>query len=496
MAKKLSTQELKMLLGNMQKPRQQVNAVDNTGRIMPRPEENPASKEAFWMWMNQLQGKAKAPSNMYSSGPEPVYENVGQKVRADLEREQRQRDLHASIPNEKFDTWAENVGMPAADIGMAIDAGINIPKLLLKAGEYATPKLLEALEKNGLNAAEKVSISGVKRNANSPLINNFFRNDRSKGFEKLRGIIQDHERFQPYEKEIIEELKNIEKTESPFYDLNDEWVNEYWNQFKKDINTEEGKKRITSFLNPKDKDRLIKEHGSLDKFLNKFASNSDLTDMRFVLDPFEKGASYNGIGMNQIRINRNLLNKLKSMGQEGKDILNKILEHETQHHIKYILSPDDAFRLTKKLQKLPLDYSMDNLFLNLNMPEELNNFLKNSKWYYENPEEKLPMLSEIRSDLLRKGYIKNRYDKITPKMIEKLHMQENFPTITKSDLYDLNTMAIKSTEKNRLLNILNPRKENYSFLAGKLNKLLGIGGVSIGAPGLLNVLNKSKGNGN
>lgn len=148
MAKKLTVKQLQQLLANMPKPSQTVNAVENTGRQIPRPEENPASKEAYNMFLNQLQKKA-ADKNAYinDAGPARVYKNVGEKVRADLERESRQRDLEAFIPNEKFNSWAENVAMPVADAAMIAEGGLSIPKLLQAMSGKITPEAITAITK-------------------------------------------------------------------------------------------------------------------------------------------------------------------------------------------------------------------------------------------------------------------------------------------------------------------------------------------------------------
>lgn len=149
MAKKLTVKQLQQLLANMPKPSQAANAVENTGRQIPRPEENPASKEAYNMFLNQLQKKA-ANKNAYinDAGPEPLYNNIGEKVRADLEKESRQRDLEASIPNEEFNTWIENVGMPVADAAMIAEGGSSIPKLLEMMGSKISPEAIAAISKN------------------------------------------------------------------------------------------------------------------------------------------------------------------------------------------------------------------------------------------------------------------------------------------------------------------------------------------------------------
>lgn len=155
MANKLTDKQLKQLLSTMQMPKQKANTVDNTGRQIPRPEENPASKEAYNMFIGQLARKADAQKRFINdAGPAPIYKNVGEKVRADLERESRQRDLAASIPNEKFNKWVENVGLPAADIAMYADV--------------AGP-LLEKLTKSGIEALSKVGLENV------PIINKAYR---------------------------------------------------------------------------------------------------------------------------------------------------------------------------------------------------------------------------------------------------------------------------------------------------------------------------------
>lgn len=142
MANKLTDKQLKELLATMQMPKQQLNAVDNSGRLMPRPEENPASKEAYRMFLGQLQRKQEGQKRYINdAGPAPVYKNIGEKVRAELERESRQRNLEASIPNEKFNTWVENVGVPAAEIGMYADMAGPLVGKLAKSGVEALSKL-------------------------------------------------------------------------------------------------------------------------------------------------------------------------------------------------------------------------------------------------------------------------------------------------------------------------------------------------------------------
>lgn len=149
MANKLSKKLIETLLANMPKPKQGVNIEDNTSKSKPRPEENPASKEAYKMFLGQLQRKQESQKRYINdAGPAPVYKNVGEKVRADLERESRQRDLEASIPNEKFNTWAENVAMPVADVAMIAEGGASIPKLLEMMGGKISPEVIAAISKN------------------------------------------------------------------------------------------------------------------------------------------------------------------------------------------------------------------------------------------------------------------------------------------------------------------------------------------------------------
>jgi len=162
MANKLSKKQIETLLANMPKPKQAVNVVDNTSKAKPRPEENPASKEAYKMFLGQLQRKQESQKRFINdAGPQPVYKNIGEKVRADLERESRQRDLMASIPNEKFNTWVENVGMPVADIAMALETpgvGKTLLKLLEEKGSSKTVKnLIEKKIKNKNNFKSEIN---------------------------------------------------------------------------------------------------------------------------------------------------------------------------------------------------------------------------------------------------------------------------------------------------------------------------------------------------
>jgi hypothetical protein len=135
----------------MPKPKQAANDVDNTSKAKPRPEENPASKEAYKMFLGQLQRKQESQKRFINdAGPAPVYKNVGEKVRADLERESRQRDLAASIPNEKLNAWAENVGIPVADIAAILEAPGAGKALLRLFEEKGAPETLKNIIKSNV----------------------------------------------------------------------------------------------------------------------------------------------------------------------------------------------------------------------------------------------------------------------------------------------------------------------------------------------------------
>jgi len=151
MANKLSKKQIETLLANMPKPTQGVNIEDNTSKSKPRPEENPASKEAYKMFLGQLQRKQESQKRYINdAGPAPVYKNVGEKVRADLERESRQRDLESSIPNEKLNAWAENVGIPVADIAAVLEAPGAGKALLRLFEEKGAPETLKNIVKNNI----------------------------------------------------------------------------------------------------------------------------------------------------------------------------------------------------------------------------------------------------------------------------------------------------------------------------------------------------------
>ena len=179
MANKLTDKQLKELLATMQMPKKQLSAVDNSGRLMPRPEENPASKEAYKMFLGQLQRKQEGQKRYINdAGPAPVYKNVGEKVRADLERESRQRDLEASIPNEKFNTWAENVAMPVADAAMIAEGIYSAPALLKALGSnFTKSELLSAgggiaKEAEGASSAGRFNLERTTPKAKRDIINN------------------------------------------------------------------------------------------------------------------------------------------------------------------------------------------------------------------------------------------------------------------------------------------------------------------------------------
>ena len=499
MANKLSNAQLKKLLANMPKLNQYANAVDNTGRQMPRPEENPASKEAYNMFLNQLQKKAAA-KNAYinDAGPAPVYRNVGEKVRADLERESRQRDLEASIPNEKFNTWAENVGMPVADIAMTAEGVRGIPALLSMMGKNAA--------KQGAKNAEQVFNPG------------FFRNDREEAFNELEKEIgnleayKNHGRLGPQAQQLITHLEDVLAKKSPFYDLNHNMTKDYWSKTMADINTPEGRKRLLTHLSPDQLSEITKTYGTTDKFLDKLLNKSDFTDFRAFLNDMP-GASYyaksskDRPGLNQFRINRDLFDYLSNSGAQGEKLFNKLMEHETQHHFQNILSEKQLDNLGREMfddeasdvgltfldrmkgfNHIPNDKSVPLYRLSSDQWSNINR----AKNYWRENIEKSPMLSEVRSDLINKGYIKNRYDEITPEMIEDLAKERPYFGNLSSDP----TGTMNVLQNNRLLSSVEPTRKNYEYLAKMANRLLGTTGVGLGTNAFMNIVNNKRKNGN
>jgi len=499
MANKLTNAKLKMLLANMPKPTQSINAIDNTGRLMPRPEENPASREAYNMFLNQLQKKA-ANKNTYinDAGPAPVYRNVGEKVRADLERESRQRDLEASIPNEKFNTWVENVGMPVADIAMTAEGVRGIPALLSMMGKNAA--------KQGVKNADEVFNPG------------FFRNDRDEAFLELEKDINDIKSYETLgrlssdAKALLTNLEDVLAKKSPFYDLNHSLTRDYWSKTMADINTPEGRKRLLTHLSPDQLSEITKTYGTTDKFLDRLLNKSDFTDFRAFLND-QPGASYyartskDRPGLNQFRINKDLFDYLANSGAQGEKLFNKLMEHETQHHFQNILSEkqldnlgremfDDAANnqgldfldRMKGFNHIPNDKSVPLYRLSSDQWSNINR----AKNYFKEHIEKSPMLSEVRSDLINKGYIKNRYDEITPEMIEDLAKERPYFGNLSSDP----TGTMNVLQNNRLLSSVEPTRKNYEYLAKMANRLLGTTGVGLGTNAFMNIVNNKRKNGN
>lgn len=486
MATKLNNQQLKMLLANMPKMKQSINAVDNTGRTLPRPEENPASKEAFWMWMNQLQNKANGQKRYINdAGPAPVYKNVGEKVRADLEREERQRNLQASIPNEKFNTWVENVGMPAADIGMAIEAGISVPSLLKAMGE------------KGVQYAGKESLPFTK--------SNLFSADRSKGIKNYERLLEEAKnmrldpslqsqdlrlRLQAQISEIESTLKGLRSGE-----INDKFTNAIKKEYLKNFKTDEFKRRMYNFMSLRKQIELeAKSKSQLDN-LEELVTNSDLTNFKIFKDQIEPGAYYIGDNINSIGVNPEWYETFKNSGKKGLQDYKKLLEHEIQHHYQNILSPvidDDLTRYeASQLQLLTPDE-----ILSSNIPDAEKKFLIRVRNYFDAAnKEKIPIISEVRSDLLNKGILKNKYDKISPEMIDELRKKTLPFEDLGSGVLPSKNMIHNIINSNRLLPILKKGEHNNQILSRIMNNMLGLSGTAIGTNAFLNLINKNK-NGN
>jgi hypothetical protein len=200
MANKLTPQQLDMFLKSMQKQKnidntsgissksaveknkkqivaslptasnfmQSSNTKDNTSKKMLEREQMYGTEEYNDMIQRQkdkeeielenfIKEKAKKKTYLNDAGPEPVYKNIGEKVRADLERESRQRDLEASIPNKKLNAWAENVAMPVADAAMIAQGLYSAPALLRALGSNLTKSELlsagEGIAKESENAS-------------------------------------------------------------------------------------------------------------------------------------------------------------------------------------------------------------------------------------------------------------------------------------------------------------------------------------------------------
>lgn len=486
MATKLNNKQLMMLLANMPKMRQSINSVDNTGRVLPRPEENPASKEAMAMFMGQLQRKADSQKRYINdAGPAPAYKNIGEKVRADLEREQRQRDMYASIPNEKFNTWVENVGMPVADAAMIADAGLSLPKILEMLGGKA-----------GSNAIESI--------ANTPTKYGLFDLDRTKTLKEIQETIKDGKDLYKATKgkadptlllnlkNKIKEYEEMLQTFTPVNEITDPSTKSLLSDMTLRLNTPEGRKRVTEFMSGEKMRELTNpsKYGRTGRQrLPGLVQNSDLTNVNLYTDPFYKGegAYYVNGGLNSIGISPKLYSKLMNMGEEGQNILKKMLGHELQHHYDLTLSPNVISPITADLAK-NLDLYSPNTLRTLRYGEDPNKamFDINNRLYWEQHHEKAPMLSELRQDLLNEDYIKKPYDEITSDMVgDYMHNIGRNPKITGNEFMDAIT-------NNRLSSFVKPNSNNYNVLARNLNKLLGLSGVTVGSNAFIDALNKNK----
>jgi hypothetical protein len=437
MASKLSKKQIETLLANMPKPKQAVNVVDNTSKAKPRPEENPASKEAYKMFLGQLQRKQESQKRFINdAGPQPVYKNVGEKVRADLERESRQRDLMASIPNEKFNTWVENVGMPVADAAMIAEAGFSIPKLLKTLG----PKL------------NKETVNAIAKKTNKSSAIGDFLSDKEK------------EMYEFFKKE--ERFTNLPKTK------NQEILSVYDN-FLKRINSDEGKKRMKSLG----------------------ITKSDLLkDIKFIEDPTDYGY-YRG-QKNTVAIHPDLELKPTTTRHEIEHaVQNAALESSIDLPFKVQLKqmftdPTGAkwrnnrsglteidnilsnleLKKTPNLERKWQSKNIDNNELNVSDFKEALKNKQNATDYFatgSEGKEKSPFLSEVQQYMMDNNIIpKDKYVEVTPEMVKNTFIDAQFD----------NEKGGKSL---RLFNIIKANDNNYNLISKGLNKMLGLGSSAV-----------------
>lgn len=437
MAKKLSPKEIELLLAKMQKPKQAINAVENTGKVKPRAEKNPVSKEAMAMFMGQLQRKADSQKRYINdAGPAPVYKNVGEKVRADLERESRQRDLRASIPNEKFNSWVENVGMPAADIAMVAEGGLSIPKLLETLGPKLNKKTVEAI---------------TKKTNKSSAIGDFLSDKDREIYE----FFKDEERFANLPKSQNKEILSV------------------YDDFIKRINSDEGKKRMKS-LGIK-KDELLK-------------------NIKFIEDPTDYG--YYRPDKNTVAIHPDLDLKSTTTRHEIEHAVENAVSKNTENNsfteqLKNMFTDPTGSKWNRRKEGLTeIDDLISNLELkktpNLNRAWKENNVsnknidVSNYKEALKNKQnatdyfaigsegrEKSPFLAEVQQYMMDNKIIpKDKYVEITPEMVKNTFIEAQFD-------------EDKGGKFLRLFNIMKANDKNYQLISKGLNKMLGVSGAGI-----------------
>jgi hypothetical protein len=151
-----------------------------------------------------------------------------------------------------------------------------------------------------------------------------------------------------------------------------------------------------------------------------------------------------------------------------------ILEHEFAHLFQRgeeIAGVDDV--LANMSLKSGLDFILNNLKKNNPLRKKItdvgystttkqgfsDNFAAKDYWLTgaDRGQEKAAFAAEVRENLLQRGLLKNRYDEITPELLEKHHELYNK---TSGDKYRL-----------RLYDIMKKDKKNYEILSSVLNKM-------------------------
>lgn len=437
MANKLSSKQIEMLLAKMQKPKQSLNAVENTGKVKPRLEENPASKEAMDMFMGQLQRKADSQKKYINdAGPAPVYKNVGEKVRADLERESRQRDLRASIPNEKFNTWVENVGMPAADIAMAVEGGMSIPKLL----EMLGPKL------------NKETVEAIAKKTNKSLTAGDFLSGKDK---EMYEFFKEEERFAKLPKTKNKEILSV------------------YDDFIKRISSDEGKKRMKD-LGIKN-DELLKninfvedatDYGYYRPSKNAVAIHPDL-DLKSTITSHEiKHAVQNAVSENAA--NPSFKDQFKQMFTDP-FALKWRRRRDGLTEIDDILS-NLELKKTPNLNIVWQGKSHDVKNIDVSDFKQAIKDNQNATNYFatgSEGKEKGAFLSEVQQYMMNNKIIpKDKYVEITPEMVKNTFIDAKFDEDNGGKYL-------------RLFNIMKANDKNFELISKSLNKMLGVGGAGI-----------------
>jgi hypothetical protein len=500
----------------IQKDKAERESLDNARRTISDksiPYQFPNGKSKTWDKMTQdekdyIQGQSlRTKGRIFETGKEGIIDKylnplnmLGNMAANAAESNYAAKETGSAMP------YLEAYGLPLV-MGRAMGSGTMNP--LSKAfytNEVSNPEFINQLSM-GLAGKRKPNVSSVVENNGekrglfdynrAKVVRDY--NEKMKMNEALSQVIKQDPTVSPTLRDFGEKLaqdvkedKRIISLQNPKYEIIDPKVHGIMRDIFGRVQSMSQPERVLNFMSDDVRHELENPsaYGRTNRHrLPGFLRNNDseFANIKLIEDYKNPAMYYSTNGFNTIGINPRILNTLLNSGEEGLTALQKGLEHETQHHFQEVLHPKGIDPIAKKLSKLQL-MSPEEIIKTYGylMPKEDVVRLLEARQYFEDPTEKTPMLSEVRSDLLNKKILSSPYKEVNPDMLAHLDdLNRLNRTSEKTDLMDL-------LKNNRVLPFVKSNSSNYKLMSKELNKLLGLTGVGVGTNALIKAANKKQ----